>query len=82
MLGDEVDAFWPRERVIVELDGYAFHHHRAAFETDRRKDVARQVAGFRAIRVTDRRLEREPAMVAGEIRALLKSAPASGRAVD
>jgi very-short-patch-repair endonuclease len=82
VLGDEVDAFWPRERVIVELDGYAFHRHRAAFETDRRKDVARQVAGFRAIRVTDRRLEREPDTVAAEIRALLAKPLPTGRAGD
>jgi predicted transcriptional regulator of viral defense system len=80
VLGDEVDSFWPRERVIVELDGYAFHRHRAAFETDRRKDVARQVAGYRAIRITDRRLEREPAAVASEIRALLNLAPGERRA--
>jgi very-short-patch-repair endonuclease len=80
VLGHEVDAFWPRERVIVELDGYAFHRHRAAFEEDRSKDVARQVAGYRAIRITDRRLEREPDSVAAEIRALLGELP-GGRAV-
>ena len=82
VLGDEVDAFWPRERVIVELDGYAFHRHRAAFESDRSKDVARQVAGYRAIRVTDRRLEREPATVAAEIHALLDTPPMTERAQD
>jgi hypothetical protein len=75
VLDHEVDAFWPRERVIIELDGYAFHRHRAAFEDDRSKDVARQVAGYKAIRITDRRLEREPDTVAAEIRALLKHAP-------
>jgi Transcriptional regulator, AbiEi antitoxin/Protein of unknown function (DUF559) len=80
VLGHEVDAFWPRERVIVELDGYAFHHHHAAFEGDRAKDAARQVAGYRAIRITDWRLEREPTAVAEEIRALLDPAPAAGRA--
>jgi very-short-patch-repair endonuclease len=80
VLGHEVDAFWPRERVIVELDGYAFHHHRAAFERDRRKDVARQVAGYRAIRITDRRLEREPDAVESEIRSLLSSPPPPRRA--
>jgi very-short-patch-repair endonuclease len=79
VLGHEVDAFWPRERVIVELDGYAFHHHRAAFEGDRSKDVARQVAGYRAIRITDRRLEREPDTVEAELRALLREPP-PGRA--
>jgi very-short-patch-repair endonuclease len=71
VLGHEVDAFWPRERVIVELDSYEFHRHRAAFEGDRTKDTRRQAAGYKAIRVTDRRLRREPAVLAGEIRSLL-----------
>ena len=80
VLGHEVDAFWPRERLIVELDGYAFHRHRSAFEDDRAKDVARQVAGYRAIRVTDQRLRREPDELAGEIRSLLNAAPGDRRA--
>jgi predicted transcriptional regulator of viral defense system len=75
VLDHEVDAFWPRERLIVELDGYAFHRHRAAFEDDRAKDAGRQVAGYRAMRITDWRLEREPDAIAAEIRALLKSVP-------
>lgn len=79
ILGHEVDAFWPCERVIVELDGYAFHRHRVAFEEDRSKDAKRQVAGYRAIRITDRRLEREPDTVEAEIRALL-GLPPPGRA--
>lgn len=78
VLGHEVDAFWPRERLIVELDGYAFHRHHAAFQSDRAKDAARQVAGYRAIRVTDWRLEREPDAVAAEIRSLLSSPPQGG----
>jgi very-short-patch-repair endonuclease len=80
ILGHEVDAFWPRERLIVELDGYAYHGHRAAFEGDRTKDAARQVAGYRAIRITDWRLEREPQAIAAEIRSLLKSPPGDRRA--
>jgi very-short-patch-repair endonuclease len=69
--GMEVDALWPRERLIVELDGFAFHRHRAAFERDRARDAALQAAGFRVIRLTWRRLEREPAAVAAEIGRLL-----------
>src|SRR4051794_20200536 len=33
--GLEVDALWSNERLVVELDGYAFHKGRAAFERDR-----------------------------------------------
>ncbi len=71
VLGDEVDALWPRERLIVEADSIAFHSHRAAFEGDRARDAKRQVEGYRVIRLTHRRLTREPAVVAGEIRRLL-----------
>lgn len=71
VLGHEVDAFWPRERLIVELDSWTFHSHRDAFEGDRTKDVGRQVAGYRAIRVTDRRMRNEPEKLAWEIRQLL-----------
>ena len=37
--GELVDALWREERVIVELDGYAFHKFRAQFEADRRRDA-------------------------------------------
>jgi very-short-patch-repair endonuclease len=67
----EVDALWPRERLIVELDGYAFHRTRGAFERDRLRDAELQLAGYRVLRITSRRLEREPALVAKTVRALL-----------
>jgi hypothetical protein len=67
----EVDALWPRERLIVELDGYAFHRTRGAFERDRLRDSDLQLAGYRVLRITSRRLEREPAVVAETVRALL-----------
>jgi very-short-patch-repair endonuclease len=71
--GLEVDAVWPRERLIVELDGFSFHGHRAAFERDRARDAALQAAGYRVIRLTHRRLEGEPAAVAADVARLLRS---------
>lgn len=71
ILGYEVDALWLKERFVVELDGFAFHHHRAAFERDRARDAALQAAGYRTIRLTDRRLQREPNRVTAELRSLL-----------
>jgi very-short-patch-repair endonuclease len=38
--GFEVDAAWRIERVILEVDGHAFHAARAAFERDCRRDPA------------------------------------------
>jgi very-short-patch-repair endonuclease len=75
VLGHEVDAFWPDRRLIVEMDGWAFHSHRAAFERDRERDAARQAAGYRVIRLTHRQLKSEAPRVAAQLRALLQDAP-------
>jgi very-short-patch-repair endonuclease len=50
--GFEVDCCWPRERLIVEVDGFAYHGIPTAFEGDRRRDAILTAAGFRVIRVT------------------------------
>ena len=71
VLDHEVDAYWPGARLIVEADSWQFHGHRAAFERDRARDSARQAAGYRVVRLTHRRIEREPAAVAAELRHLL-----------
>jgi very-short-patch-repair endonuclease len=76
--GFEVDALWPRAGLVVELDGYAFHGTRAAFERDRARDAALQVAGYRVLRLTHRRLTTEPATVEQLIRPLLDR-PRQGR---
>jgi very-short-patch-repair endonuclease len=73
VLGFEVDALWPRQRLAAELDSWEFHSHRAAFERDRARDMALQVAGYRTIRVTHRRLHREANVLASEIDRLLRA---------
>ncbi|HEY1521131.1 MAG TPA: DUF559 domain-containing protein, partial [Solirubrobacteraceae bacterium] len=69
--GELVDALWRGQRLIVEVDGFEFHKSRAQFETDRRRDAKLQVAGYRVLRITQRRLEQDPGGVLAEIRALL-----------
>lgn len=71
VLGREVDAYWAPQRLVAELDGFAYHRHRAAFERDRARDAALQAAGYRIVRLTHRRLEAEGDAVATELRALL-----------
>jgi hypothetical protein len=75
--GDEVDALWPAARLIVELDSWEFHHHRAAFEKDRDRDTDHLLAGYRTIRVTHRRLSQEADRLAAQFRALLGTEAAS-----
>jgi hypothetical protein len=71
VLGHEVDALWPDAKLVVELDSWEYHGHRAAFERDRARDPKLLIAGYRTIRVTHRRLDREAAQLAAEIRQLL-----------
>jgi very-short-patch-repair endonuclease len=60
--------------VIVELDGYAFHSSRAAFERDRVRDAELQMRGYRIIRITWRRLTEEPEAVVVTIATALAAA--------
>lgn len=76
VLGHEIDALWPAAKLVVELDSWEYHGHRAAFERDRARDPKLLVAGYRTIRVTHRRLDREAAQLAAEIRRLLALPPA------
>ena len=59
--GYEVDMLWRDQRLIVEVDSYAFHSSRAAFERDRRRDANLQAAGYRILRITWRQIADETA---------------------
>jgi very-short-patch-repair endonuclease len=65
--GYEVDFHWPRARLVVELDGFAFHGRRYGFENDRRRDARLAAAGIQVIRITYRRLRTEPDAVMVEV---------------
>jgi very-short-patch-repair endonuclease len=71
----EVDMSWPEHKLIVELDTPRYHGTQAAFENDRRRDADLQLAGYRVIRITGRRLRDEPAAVASLVRGLLSRVP-------
>jgi very-short-patch-repair endonuclease len=72
--GYEVDFLWPAERLIVEVDGYAFHSTRTAFERDRLRDADLQARGYRVIRVTWRQLVDEPEAVLARLAQALRMA--------
>jgi very-short-patch-repair endonuclease len=76
--GQEVDFLWRGHKLVVEVDGYAFHASRSSFERDRRRDAELAAAGLRAMRVTWRRIERQPeALVATLATALAPAATAA-----
>ncbi|HEX8855934.1 MAG TPA: DUF559 domain-containing protein [Thermoleophilaceae bacterium] len=77
--GVEVDMLWEKERVIVELDGYAYHRGRGAFERGRERDAVLTLVGYRVIHITYRRLTREPDQVAEIVLRLLAGSPSTTR---
>ena len=70
--GLEVDAVWPEQRLVVELDS-TYHTTTAAFERDRIRDATLQLGGHRIVRITDRRLKHERDEVTNMLHALLGS---------
>lgn len=69
--GFELDAYWEAERFAVELDGYEYHRSRSAFERDRARQEELKLAGIEMVRITARRIAREPEEVVGRLRVLL-----------
>ncbi len=53
--GFEVDVLWPCARVVVELDGRAYHSDEKAFEADRARDAKLVAQHHVVIRITWRR---------------------------
>jgi very-short-patch-repair endonuclease len=71
----EVDFLWPVHRLVVEVDGYAFHSERSSFERDRRRDAALTLAGYRVIRITWRQITEERELVIATLAGALASQP-------
>jgi predicted transcriptional regulator of viral defense system len=69
--GFEVDMYWPKARLIVELDGFEYHRTTAEFDRDRRRDAHLAARGYRVVRVTYRWLATDPAGVAATLRTLV-----------
>jgi hypothetical protein len=78
-----VDAYWPRHRIVVELDGRRFHDTASRFEHDRARSAALVAAGELVMQFTWRRLDREDVKVVAELAAALaqreREADALGR---
>ncbi|HEX8101300.1 MAG TPA: DUF559 domain-containing protein [Solirubrobacteraceae bacterium] len=69
--GHEVDFVWRAQRLVVEMDGYAHHSDRGAFERDRLRDAHLQTAGYRVLRTTWHQVEHRPEAVVARVATLL-----------
>ncbi|HUF70662.1 MAG TPA: type IV toxin-antitoxin system AbiEi family antitoxin domain-containing protein [Longimicrobiales bacterium] len=72
--GHEVDFLWRRHRLVVEIDGWAFHSSSESFESDRRRDAVLVAAGLRVVRITWRQLMSERAPVLARLAQALAAA--------
>jgi Transcriptional regulator, AbiEi antitoxin/Protein of unknown function (DUF559) len=71
LLGYEVDALFPVERVIVEIDGRRFHED--TFESDRDRDADMLAAGIVTVRITDKRMNHNPEHEARRLNKILEA---------
>lgn len=70
--GYEIDAYWEAERFAIEVDGWDSHRTRKAFEADPLRQEDLKLAGIDSVRITARRIEREPRQVAERLGRLLE----------
>jgi very-short-patch-repair endonuclease len=71
----ELDFFWRREGLVVEVDGETFHRAPGAVRLDREKDLAVRAAGLEMLRFTGEHiLERLPMVLATIAGALARRA--------
>lgn len=72
-----VDVLWRNERLVVEIDSWAYHRSRASFESDRARDRDLALRGVEVLRYVDREIATQPDAVAASLRAHLRSRAAS-----
>jgi very-short-patch-repair endonuclease len=70
-----VDFVWSAYRLAVEVDGYAAHRGRQAFEDDRERELELAALGFRLRRFSDHQVRRRAGAVAAAVRAELAALP-------
>src|SRR5437763_9515381 len=74
----ELDFYWRREGLVVEVDGYNFHRGPAAFGQDREKDLAVRAADLEMLRFTGHHIVQKPWMVLATIAGVLARRRALG----
>jgi hypothetical protein len=71
----EPDLLWRERRVVVELDGAAWHDERLAREDDAERQALLEAHGYRVLRITWRQLVDHPRQTIARIRAALGLEP-------
>jgi hypothetical protein len=66
-----VDAFWPKQRLIVELDSIKYHLNEFAFADDRGRDKDHLTLKLPTARITWEEMHKTPAAEAARLRAIV-----------
>lgn len=66
-----VDFAWPEHRLVVEVDGFAFHADRASYRNDRRRTNELVLAGWRVLRFSWEDVVGAPEAVVDQVRRAL-----------
>src|SRR4051794_25152692 len=67
----EVDFLWRGQRLVVEIDSFAYHHGSVAFHDDHARDLDLRQLGFTVLRYSELQLEDEPDRIAADVVAAL-----------
>ena len=71
--GYKIDVGFPKQRVAIEVDGWAFHSDPEAFAVDRKRQNAIALLGWQVLRFTWLDLTEYPQRVIAEIRRAIRS---------
>jgi very-short-patch-repair endonuclease len=66
-----VDFAYPAKRIVIEADSRRWHALYEAFEVDRRRDIAAQLAGWIVLRITWKMITEDPGFVINSVREAL-----------
>ena len=63
----EVDFLWSEQRLVVEIDSFAYHRGSVSFHDDHARDLDLRQLGITVLRFSERQLEEEPRRVVGDV---------------
>jgi very-short-patch-repair endonuclease len=67
-----VDFLWRKERLVVETDAFRYHRGRAAFQSDRGRDLELRRLDYEVLRLSERQIDEEHEQVAEVLGAELR----------
>lgn len=68
-----IDIAFPRQRIAIEIDGWAFHSDQPAFQNDRRRQNWLALQGWQVLRFTWLDVTRHPERLLSEVRAAISA---------